>query len=148
MTPQEIISDARIREVHANANFGSQTPREVVNSGVLKYAFGYEGGSTMFAILREHKLIHTPSKPTTRSTLTAKGRAYLRAVYQFTAVRRAEDYKAALSQMVDAFDEHVDIPDRNCSCHLAPPCSDCETWSFAREARETARELLKSGGSL
>lgn len=28
------------------------------------------------------------------------------------------------------------VPDKNCSCHLAPPCNDCVTHSWARELQE------------
>ena len=36
----DIIDDKKLNEVHGNANFGSMTPREVVNDGVLKYSTG------------------------------------------------------------------------------------------------------------
>jgi hypothetical protein len=80
-TAQDIVSDAEIERVHANANFGTQTKRGVVNDGVLKYAFGYEGGSTQIAILVEHGLIKKPKIMSSRSTLTQKGVRYLRAVF-------------------------------------------------------------------
>ena len=58
--PDKIISDEEIIHVHACANFGSMTPRDVVNDGVRKYAVGFTGGSTQVAILREHGLITAP----------------------------------------------------------------------------------------
>lgn len=48
----------------------------------------------------------------------------------------------ALEAMIEAFDEHTDIPDRNCSCHISPPCGDCEAYSFARDAHEEAKAAL------
>lgn len=53
----EIIPDDEVEAVHAFANFGDQSKRDVVDEGVLKYAFGYEAGSTQLAILREHGLL-------------------------------------------------------------------------------------------
>jgi hypothetical protein len=34
-------------------------------------------------------------------------------------------------------------PERNCSCHVAPPCGDCVMWGGLREALENARTILK-----
>lgn len=33
-------------------------------------------------------------------------------------------------------------PDRNCSCHISPPCNDCVEWSGLREAVEHAESAL------
>lgn len=72
---QEIISDEEITRVHANANFGSMSPRQVVRSGVLKCASGWHQGHTSTQILQEHGLI------TPKYRLTKKGRRYLWAAY-------------------------------------------------------------------
>lgn len=56
-TPTEIIPDANVERVHANANFGDRGKRQVINEGVLNTAFGYASGHTMLTILREHRLI-------------------------------------------------------------------------------------------
>lgn len=80
-SPQDIISDTEIVRVHANANFGSMTPREVVNDGVRKYAVGYTGGATQLAILLEHGLIKKPKDISYRSDLTEKGKRYARSIY-------------------------------------------------------------------
>ena len=50
--------------------------------GVVKYAMGYTGGHTQLSssILIEHALIHKPKPASNHSTLTKKGRAYLRAI--------------------------------------------------------------------
>ena len=72
----DIIDDKKLNEVHGNANFGSMTPREVVNDGVLKYSMGYSGGATQIAILREHGLITKPKGY--YANLTKKGKMYLR----------------------------------------------------------------------
>lgn len=81
MKPEEIISDAEIDRVHANANFGSMPKREVVNQGVLKCASGYKQGSTSNQILVEHGLIQRRSKVTRDYRLTKKGRWYLWAAF-------------------------------------------------------------------
>lgn len=77
--PEEIISDKEIIRVHGYANFGSMTPRDVVNDGVRKYAVGYSGGSTQAAILREHGLI-TKTRGY-QADLTKKGKRYARAIW-------------------------------------------------------------------
>lgn len=84
MTPEEIITDEEITRVHANANFGTMTPRDVVNDGVRKYAVGYTGGSTQVAILREHGLITKPLGNGYRAGLTEKGKRYARSIYART----------------------------------------------------------------
>lgn len=71
MGVEEIISDEEVERVHANANFGGMSKRDVVNFGVLKCASGYHQGSTSESIIREHGLINKEYE------LTAKGRTYL-----------------------------------------------------------------------
>jgi hypothetical protein len=48
----------------------------------------------------------------------------------------------AVGELLLVVDDHVVVPDRNCSCHLEPPCGDCETWSYARETLEKTRRLV------
>ena len=38
--------------------------------------------------------------------------------------------------------EVIDVPDRNCSCHLSPPCEDCVEWSGFREWLASVDEAL------
>lgn len=78
--PEDIISDEEIQRVHANANFGYVSKREVVDKGLLKYAFGYSTGHTLYQILHEHGLIHKLRPHSYRSNLTKKGHEYLRAL--------------------------------------------------------------------
>lgn len=89
MTPQEIIPDAEVDRVHANANFGSMSKRAVIAEGVLKSAFGYSHGSTALAILVEHGLVRRPRPHACRAPLTEKGRKYLRAAFDFSALMAA-----------------------------------------------------------
>ena len=49
--------------------------------------------------------------------------------------------REALEVMLDA----TIAPDANCSCHIAPPCSDCVEFSMIREAREQAKAALAGG---
>lgn len=47
-----------------------------------------------------------------------------------------------------AVEEFGEPPDRNCSCHISPPCSDCVDHSFWRDALADARAALaKRGGA-
>lgn len=48
--------------------------------------------------------------------------------------------KAAIEGLLDVIE---DPPERNCSCHLNPPCNDCVEYSGIREALEFAREAIK-----
>jgi hypothetical protein len=82
-TVQDIISDEEIDRVHANADFGSMSKRDVVSEGVLKYAFGYAGGHTQLQILLEHDLVRKPKPASYKTTLTKKGQRYLRAAFPF-----------------------------------------------------------------
>lgn len=97
-TPDEIISDDEIARVHANANFGIMTPRQVVNNGVRKYAVGFTGGSTQIAILREHGLITKPEAYGYKASLTEKGKRYARAIW----AANDDAAKAQLTKAVDA----------------------------------------------
>ncbi len=72
---EDIISDDEIERVHANANFGSMTKRDVVNQGVLKCASGYYQGSTSTQIITEHGLVDAKYR------LTKKGKRYLWAAF-------------------------------------------------------------------
>lgn len=80
MIATEIITEEEVIKVHANANFGPQSPREVLDQGIVKYALGWRSGHTLFDILREHGLIHKPRGNRYDTALTSKGRRYLRAL--------------------------------------------------------------------
>lgn len=92
MGKEEIISDAEIDRVHGNANFGAMPKRRVVDEGVLKYAFGYQSGSTQLSILIEHGLIHKPKPGSYYSTLTKKGQRYLCAMKGEMKISRLLDF--------------------------------------------------------
>ena len=81
MSVFDIITEPDIYRVHGYANFGETTPRQVVNDGVLKYSMGYSTGATAISILREHGLITKPARGGYNSSLTEKGKKYLRAMY-------------------------------------------------------------------
>lgn len=81
MIPQSIISDEEIEKVHANANFGSTTKRDVVNFSVLKAASGYWGGHTEIEIAREHGLLIRSRDRSRKPALTKKGKKYLWAAF-------------------------------------------------------------------
>ena len=106
-----IISDEEISRVHAYANFGSMSPRDVVNDGVKKYAVGYQGGSTQVAILREHGLITKPKGSGYRADLTEKGKLYARAIYHDDTRTDIHDTaKARIAELV------VDVEHLNQFC--------------------------------
>lgn len=112
----ELISDAEVTRVHGHANFGDMAPRDVIRDGVVKYAMGYTGGHTQLSILIEHALIHKPKPGSYQSTLTKKGRAYLRAIMPtwgvLTALRAALDAadareRQAVEATLDAAHEYL-----------------------------------------
>lgn len=35
------------------------------------------------------------------------------------------------------------LPDKNCSCHISPPCHDCVTHSYARELEQRTRLVCR-----
>ena len=74
----DIISESQLIKVHANANFGPETPRQTLNGAVLTYAMGFTTGHTAMTILREHGLIKKNSGYT--ANLTVKGKNYARAM--------------------------------------------------------------------
>lgn len=79
-TTKDVVSDAEIERVHANANFGGgRTKRQIVDEGLLQYAFGYSSGYTMKCILEEHGLIRKTRGY--HSSPTKKGTTYLRAMF-------------------------------------------------------------------
>ncbi|HEY8947994.1 MAG TPA: hypothetical protein VIM56_03820 [Rhizomicrobium sp.] len=85
-TTRQIVSDEDIERVHGNANFGSLSKRGVVDEGVLTAAFGFHCGSTMRAILQEHRLTKAASATERgrfgdRMRLTQRGFEYLRALF-------------------------------------------------------------------
>lgn len=74
----DIISDAQVIKVHANANFGDKTPRQTLNGAVLSYAMGFTTGHTAMTILHEHGLIKNSRSYS--ANLTVKGKRYARAM--------------------------------------------------------------------
>ncbi len=102
----EIISDDEILRVHGHANFGSDmTPRDVVNEGVLKYAFGYCSGHTQLCILMEHGLITKPRPGRYDASLTKKGKRYARALGAYHANDRATAAEARANGLAKALED-------------------------------------------
>ncbi len=100
MTPQEIISEEEIIRVHGHANFGSMTPREVVNDGVRKHAVGFSSGHTQLCIMLEHRLITKPKPGSYRASLTQKGKRYARSIWKTHFALAAALDQDALAAMV------------------------------------------------
>ena len=48
----------------------------------------------------------------------------------------------ALEDALQAFVDEVTVPEKHCSCHIAPPCGWCAEHSYMAEAVENARALL------
>ena len=52
-----------------------------------------------------------------------------------------------LTAALENLTEFTDVPDANCSCHLASPCVDCVEYGGIRDALERARVVLVKAGS-
>lgn len=52
----------------------------------------------------------------------------------------------ALSRALSDFIENTDVPERNCSCHISPPCNDCVEYAGIRELIAGAKAALHSPG--
>lgn len=55
----------------------------------------------------------------------------------------AEDVER-LAELIDRLRAEIAPPQPNCSCHISPPCGDCETWSYARELIDLAEDRAES----
>lgn len=53
------------------------------------------------------------------------------------------DLKRAIEQLQELIQNERPIPDKCCSCHIVPPCSDCSDHGHAREVMEQASLALK-----
>jgi superfamily I DNA/RNA helicase len=46
--------------------------------------------------------------------------------------------------LLQEFAENIEVPERNCACHLNPPCNDCVEFGGMRELLERARAIVAS----
>lgn len=75
---KDIITDFEIEVIHANAQFGDQCKRDVVNEAIMQAACHLHNGHTAQMIITEHGLVeHSTSS---RPPLTDKGRKYINAL--------------------------------------------------------------------
>lgn len=82
------------------------------------------------------------------NTITYHEEAYKAGIKACAAIKDAEiasrdlmieKVVARLETLCEVIDEP---PERNCSCHISPPCSDCVEYGGLREALADAREAL------
>lgn len=65
---------------------------------------------------------------------------------------RIRETESAVAELIAAasnlYGECPTPPDRNCSCHISPPCGDCVDYSGLREALSDMRAALaRIGGA-
>jgi hypothetical protein len=48
-------------------------------------------------------------------------------------------------EVVELMDGELWAPERNCACHIHPPCRDCVEHNGTRDAKEAARAWLAGG---
>lgn len=48
---------------------------------------------------------------------------------------------SSLLELIEELTDYalINVPDKNCSCHIAPPCSDCINFSHQRELEERSK---------
>lgn len=63
---------------------------------------------------------------------------YMEALWKHCEKQR-DDLRGALEQLLETMGPP---PERNCSCHISPPCNDCVDYSGVREAIEYAEKLI------
>jgi hypothetical protein len=84
MNPFVLIPKEELDRVHASANFGNRSNRDVLNDAVLKTAVGYQNGSAAARIVEAHGLGITRNG--NKKYLTAKGLKYLLASLRFASI--------------------------------------------------------------
>ena len=76
-----------------------------------------------------------------------KDREFLKILSKYeVAEGKSEEPLAVLAEskgiIENLLDSLPEIPEKNCFCHINPPCSDCENYGALREAVTEAREYL------
>lgn len=51
-------------------------------------------------------------------------------------IKQLEEAIEILEVNGNLMDDELYPPDANCSCHICPPCDDCQNWSGQRIAKE------------
>jgi hypothetical protein len=82
-------------------------------------------------------------KPCPVEALTAISTGKLAKQLCANCPNRAPSHEAELRELLShAMEVIAPPPERNCSCHISPPCSDCVEWSGLREWFERANAIL------
>ena len=67
------------------------------------------------------------------------------AIYQ-NEIRKIHQPPAPIDRLIELlerFADEDDTPEKNCSCHISPPCGDCVDYSHLRELYADARKAIK-----
>jgi hypothetical protein len=81
---ENLISEEKLKEVFANANFGITSRRDVVKYALLKSSCGYHNGHTAQCIIQELGLVGKSHMKS--ATLTKLGKQYLWACFGYKNV--------------------------------------------------------------
>lgn len=71
--------------------------------------------------------------------------------YEEKDVRRVRDAHALMARikslevLLDCADDELYAPERNCSCHISPPCNDCVNHGGVRGLKENIKAALAGG---
>lgn len=52
-------------------------------------------------------------------------------------------YDKAAASIEDLIQFVGPVPEKNCSCHISPPCDDCVAYTQLRTVLDTAKETLR-----
>lgn len=58
----------------------------------------------------------------------------------YPCIGRDERLRELISELLG----YLYIPERNCSCHLSPPCKDCVEWGGLREMVAAVRSAMEA----
>lgn len=62
--------------------------------------------------------------------------------------QQERDQALAVRRALEDLLEVADLaPEKNCSCHLSPPCNDCIEWNGLRDAIANARAVIAKSGA-
>ena len=69
---------------------------------------------------------------------------YIRADIHKVEIDALKARLALAEELLQGWSGEVDIPDRNCSCHISPPCGDCVTYGGLRDLDEQTTRFLEA----
>lgn len=60
----------------------------------------------------------------------------------FTRIEQLMNDACIARDLIKELNDEINPPERNCSCHISPPCSDCVDHEHARELKARAESYI------